>query len=114
MDIEDLYNLIPAFECKPGCIECCSSFGVPSRTWVEEERIRAFVTVHGIVRRPVEGLCCPYVTPAGCAIYEVRPLICRLYGTSPNYLCKLQARPVHLLHEDEEMDIFHFYYKHFS
>ena len=114
MEIEDLYELVPSFQCKPGCIECCVDFGVPSRTRVEEERIGEYVKTHGVERHQVTGLRCPYVTASGCAIYEVRPLICRLYGTSPNYRCRLRVQPVSLLHEDEEADIFHFYYTHFS
>jgi Fe-S-cluster containining protein len=114
MEIEDLYKLIPSFHCKAGCIECCVDFGVPSRTHIEEERIMEYVRARGVRRGEATGLRCPYVTAAGCTIYEVRPLICRLYGTSPNYLCRLRVQPVTLLHEDEEDDIFHFYYKHFS
>jgi len=114
MEIEDLYELIPAFQCKPGCIECCEEFGVPSRTQMEDERIKKYVRANGLESHQRTGLRCPYVTAAGCAIYEVRPLICRLYGTSPNYLCKVRVQPVQLLHEDEEADIFKFYYAHFS
>ena len=40
MDIEDIYNLIPDFMCTDGCHECCQNFGVPSRTKVEDERIK--------------------------------------------------------------------------
>jgi Fe-S-cluster containining protein len=114
MDLEDLYDLIPSLQCNPGCIECCRGFGVPSRTRLEEDRIQEFVQKHGIERRPVEGLRCPYVSAAGCTVYPVRPLICRLYGVAPNYLCTLGVKPLRLLHEDEEVEIFHFYYEHFS
>jgi Fe-S-cluster containining protein len=82
---------------------------MPSRNRVEEERIRRFLMARGReVKEPV-GIPCPYLGDTGCTIHPVRPLICRLYGTSPSYLCKMGVRPVQLLHEDEEADIFRRY-----
>ena len=114
MDIEDIYSLLPDFECIPGCIECCRDFGVASRTRVENERIQEFLRAHG--REPLlrQGTTCPYLCEQGCTIYPVRPLICRLYGTSPNYPCIRGAKPMRLLHEDEETDVFHYYYSYFA
>jgi hypothetical protein len=37
----------------------------------------------------------------------------RLYGTSPNYLCKIGVEPLRILHEDEEEEIFSLYRKNF-
>jgi len=113
MDIEDIYALLPVFQCIPSCTECCRSFGVPSRTRVEDERIRDYLQSRGLGLQPAKGTTCPYVSASGCTIYPVRPFTCRLYGTSPNYLCKVGARPVNLLHADEEADIFHLYQTHF-
>ena len=116
MEIEDLYGLIPAFQCKSGCTACCRTMGVPSRTEVENQRIEAYLKVHGIKpkRAAGEGNRCPFVSREGCTVYPVRPLICRLYGTSPNYLCQLGVRPVQLLHEDQEADLLHFYLSNFG
>ena len=113
MDIEDIYSLIPDMLCKPGCKECCINFGVPSRTKVEDERIRSFLREHGMEMKQATGATCPYVSDIGCAIYPVRPFTCRLYGASPNYLCKVGARPLELLHPDEEADLFFRYRQNF-
>jgi Fe-S-cluster containining protein len=113
MEIEDLYELIPNVMCPPGCTECCSNFGVPSRTRVEDERIRGFLREQGRELGQAEGLRCPYVTEAGCSIYPVRPLTCRMYGSSVNYQCKMGAGPLRLLQEDEEAEIFYFYRENF-
>ena len=113
MEIEDIYELIPDIQCTPGCTECCRQFGVPSRTRIEDERIRELLLGCGMKLRQANGTTCPYVTDAGCSIYPVRPLTCRLYGTSPNLLCKKGIMPLRLLHEDEEAEIFHFYRAHF-
>lgn len=113
MDIEDLYGLLPEIQCTPGCIECCRNFGVPSRTRVEDERLKEYLRAHGRELGQAQGTTCPYVSEKGCTVYPVRPLICRLYGNSPSYRCKRGVRPILLLHEDEEADIFNFYQTYF-
>jgi Fe-S-cluster containining protein len=100
-------------ECKPGCRECCVNFGVPSRTRLEDELIRGYLRERGMQFKQATGTTCPYVSDLGCTIYPVRPFTCRLYGTSPNYLCKLGARPLDLLHPDEEEDLFYHYRSNF-
>jgi len=113
MDIEDIYNLITDFICTAGCHECCRNFGVPSRTRIEDERIKAFLRESSRQIGKARGNTCPYLNETGCSIYPVRPLICRLYGTSPNYRCKMDVAPTRMLHEDEEAEIFYFYRANF-
>jgi hypothetical protein len=113
MQIDDLYSLIPDFQCTAGCHACCEDFGVPSRTPVEDERLKSFLAQHSIQQGNARGRRCPYLNAAGCSIYPVRPLICRLYGTSPSYRCKMNVSPLRLMHEDQEAEIFHLYQTHF-
>jgi len=123
MTIDDLYNMIPSVPCPPGCITCCKKFGIPSRIPDEDARIKAFLKEHGISGRvnnfevsnssgefrSTGDNTCPYVTTKGCAIYPVRPFICRLYGTSPNYLCIENVRPAVILSEEEEEQLLFLY-----
>ena len=113
MDIEDIYSLIPDFMCTVGCHECCRNFGVPSQTKVEADRIKAFLGERSMQIGKAQGSTCPYLNATGCSIYPVRPLICRLYGTSPNYRCNMDVAPLKMLHEDEEADIFYLYQTNF-
>jgi Fe-S-cluster containining protein len=113
MDIEDIYALIPTMQCKPGCRECCIEFGVPSRTKIEDERLKLFLREHGMERKQAVGTTCPYVSDLGCSVYPVRPFTCRLYGVSPNYRCKIGVAPLNLLHPDEEDDLFYHYQSNF-
>ena len=113
MDIEDLYAMIPSFPCIPGCIECCAKFGVPSRTQVEDERLKAYLKAQGRTFGEAKNGRCPYVSEKGCTVYPVRPFTCRIYGSSPNFKCKMGAGPVELLHEDQEEDLFNLYRMHF-
>jgi Fe-S-cluster containining protein len=81
---------------------------------LEQERIQRFLAELGMATAEVQGTTCPYlVIGAGCAIYPVRPLICRIYGTSPTYRCAVGVSPLRLLHEDEEAEIFHLYQTYF-
>ena len=113
MEITDLYELLPVFQCRPGCTACCREYGVPSRTPEEDRRIRRYLEQQG--RRPgaAQGTTCPYVSVEGCTIYPVRPLICRLYGVSADYRCKKGVGPVRYLHLDQEAEILELYRSHF-
>jgi len=113
VDIDDLYALLPDFRCLEGCTECCTHFGVPSRTRAEDERIREFLRRQGRDILPARGTTCPYVSSEGCTIHPVRPLVCRLYGTSPNYRCVRGVAPSRYLHPDEEAEIFELYRAYF-
>lgn len=114
MEIDDLYAMIPRVPCPAGCITCCKNFGIPSRSMIEDERIGKFLKEQGMSYKEASGMTCPYVTETGCSIYPVRPFICRLYGTSPNYICIENYRPEMLLAPEEEEELFHLYYLHFS
>jgi uncharacterized protein len=113
LDIEDLYNLLPTLECIPGCTDCCREFGIPCRTRVEDERFRKYLKDRGMEIGQAVGTTCPYVTETGCGVYPVRPLTCRLYGTSPRYLCKRGVVPLRMLEEDEEEELLHLYRENF-
>ncbi len=113
MEIQDLYALIPEMQCIPNCTICCREFGIPSRTPLEEARIREYLDREKIKFSYASGTTCPYVTERGCSIYPVRPLICRLYGASKNYPCVKGVVPLSPLDEDQEAEIFHLYLSHF-
>lgn len=38
-------------------------------------------------------LSCPHLGDKGCQVYAERPLICRLYGTTPRLACPNGKRP---------------------
>ena len=78
-----LYAQIPAFACKPGCRDCCGP--VPFSAWEVSQMPEP--------KRFSTGQGCPHSTPQGCAIYEQRPLMCRLYGTVPEMRCPHGCAP---------------------
>ncbi|GJJ00338.1 Fe-S oxidoreductase [Duganella rhizosphaerae] len=95
---------IPAFECVPGCHDCCG----PVRTSTAE-----------IARLPVKSAAeheaalaawsCPYLGSGGCEVYAERPLICRLFGTTPKLVCPNGRRPVEMISPLVEQEIFTYF-----
>jgi len=41
----------------------------------------------------LEALSCPYLGANGCEVYDERPLICRLFGTTPRLPCPNGRKP---------------------
>jgi uncharacterized protein len=89
----DLIDLMPKFQCIKGCTDCCGP--VPASR--EETRkapmlANAVDRLSTLVEEQVLGWCatCDYALPGhGCAIYQDRPFICRLFGYSeePKLTC---------------------------
>lgn len=98
-ELEKLYKEIPIFECIPGCHDCC---GPVTGTKEELRRAPKLNSTDGWVTMILDGeviwdgcLTCPYVTGAGCGIYEDRPMICRIFGASeePRLRCPHGRKP---------------------
>jgi uncharacterized protein len=91
-ELQKLYAEIPHFKCRQGCTDCCGP--VPATR--EEKRIAPQLaqtadTITNLVDENIISWCamCPYARPGhGCAIYEDRPFICRLFGTSEHPMLK--------------------------
>lgn len=57
----------------------------------------------------LENLSCPHLEKNGCGVYEERPLICRLFGTSPQLLCPHGKRPELMIDPQIEQKIHQFF-----
>ena len=95
--IARLRERIPTFKCKPGCHDCCGPVTASS-----EEMLRL------PVKSDVEELNCVHLGPNGCEVYEERPLICRLFGTTPKMACPNDCGPETMVDSDIE-DQVHYY-----
>jgi Fe-S-cluster containining protein len=81
-------NHIPSFACEPGCHDCCGPVttssiemaSLPEKSEAEHEAALA-------------ELSCPHLGENGCEVYGERPLICRLFGTTPRLACPRGKRP---------------------
>jgi Fe-S-cluster containining protein len=67
--ILELRAKVPEFRCLAGCHDCC---GPVPWTGAEWSQIKD--------KRQADSLDCPYIENGGCAIYQDRPFLCRLFG----------------------------------
>lgn len=75
---------LPVMQCDSGCGACC---GVVLCKEGEYQKILAHANEHGI--SPMQqGVTCPWYQNGGCAVYPVRPGICRLFGHTEKLACK--------------------------
>ena len=97
--IRALRRRIPAFECEPGCHDCCGP--VPFTGW---EWKRLCKDMQDCI---LTDLNCPFLGPQGCKIYSERPILCRLFGAvdTPRLICPKGRRPEKLLSEKEGAEI---------
>jgi Fe-S-cluster containining protein len=108
-------KVIPPMHCDTGCGKCC---GVVPATETEFRAIQRFIAEQGVAPAAHTDGTCPFYQNGGCAIYPVRPLVCRLFGHSadPLMTCPLgynvniperdavrmiraNGKTTHLLHE---------------
>lgn len=73
---------IPQFECVPGCNDCCGPVTASS-----EERAQLPARSEAQRAAALAAWVCPYLGEHGCEVYLDRPLICRLFGTTPRLAC---------------------------
>ena len=55
------------------------------------------------------GLNCPHLGDTGCQAYAERPLICRLFGTTPRLACPNGKRPETLIDPRIEQQIYRYF-----
>ncbi len=86
-ELDAIYAAVPPVDCKGLCQESCGSVAM-----TEPER-RRIAARHGLVIPDGafafdDRKYCPALTPVGqCGVYDDRPLICRLWGTTKSMRC---------------------------
>ena len=95
-----LRRRIPEFECEPGCHDCCGPV-----TASGEEMARLPVKSDAEHAAALDALRCPHLGAKGCQVYAERPLICRLFGTTPRLACPNGKRPAAMIDPDIEQQI---------
>lgn len=101
--IDALLSAVPAFDCKPGCSDCC---GPVAFSRLEIRRIEQRT---GISRKQLHTstllkkgcLTCPLLDQEKhrCSAYEIRPAMCKVFGSSLHHwlVCPHGCAPEHPL-----------------
>ncbi|MDX2321238.1 MAG: YkgJ family cysteine cluster protein [Moritella sp.] len=98
-----LRERIPTFECVEGCHDCCGPV-----TTSAEEMSRLPYKTDAEHDAALNEWNCVHLGPKGCKVYEERPLICRLFGTTPNMACPNSCRPKEMINPKVESQIHHY------
>jgi hypothetical protein len=101
--IARLRERIPSFACVPGCHDCCGPVTTSS-----EEMSRLPVKTDAEHDAALNELNCVHLGPNGCEVYAERPLICRLFGTTPRMPCPNGRRPEDMIEPQIERQIHHY------
>lgn len=78
------YPSLPVVQCDPNCGDCCGP--APCRD-DEYATIATFIAEHDIQPKDNGQMTCPFYQGGTCAIYEVRPMVCRLFGHVDRMRC---------------------------
>lgn len=98
-----LREKIPSFECVEGCHDCCGPVTASS-----EEMSRLPVKSDADHEAALNEFNCVHLGPNGCTVYDDRPLICRLFGTTPNLACPNSCRPKDMIEPSVERQVHNF------
>ena len=90
--LRDLRERIPSFACVPGCHDCCGPVTASS-----EEMAQLPVRSDAVRDAALADLSCPHLGEDGCTVYGERPLICRLFGTTPRLACPRGMGPERMI-----------------
>ena len=101
--IDELREKIPSFACIVGCHDCCGPVTASS-----EEMARLPVRTDAEHDAALAELNCVHLGKHGCEVYGERPLICRLFGTTPALLCPNGRRPVYMVDARTEQEVHQF------
>lgn len=84
-----IYREVPDVHCKGLCQDACTA---PPAQGIELRQIFRFVGTEE--REALPGRRCPYLSVEGrCGVYEVRPLVCRLFGAVEKMVCPHGCAP---------------------
>jgi hypothetical protein len=87
-DLDDLYAQVPDVGCKGLCVNSCGSVAMSP----EEQRRIAERGVHlPLLAAFVDH--CPALRNGRCSVYEVRPMVCRLWGAVEGMKCPYGCQP---------------------
>lgn len=87
-----LYDRVPAVECRGKCQHSCVAVDMAD-TEAAQVRVATGIRVPPRGEAP-DPARCPVLTALGtCAAYQVRPMICRLWGASEVMPCPHGCRP---------------------
>jgi uncharacterized protein len=104
LEIDKIYDSLPKLNC---CKDCFDSCGVIPLFWAEwyriEQRLGKPMPLADVNSPKFEGYC-PLLVDKKCSVYEVRPIICRLWGLVEAMPCIFGCKPEKILPEEKSLE----------
>lgn len=87
-ELDALYASLPKLACRGWCSASCGPLAMSVR-----ERSRITEQARQPVSHDVSGTCSLLTDLQRCSVYEIRPMICRLWGMVERMPCPYGCRP---------------------
>lgn len=124
--LEALYATLPKVSCKRKCQGCCGPLLIPEielrrmeeKTGYIQQDSRQHLETDGPFKNvdkdllraltPDDDLTCKQLMPftGACRVYSVRPMVCRMWGTTPSMRCPFGCVPDRWLTTMEAYEFF--------
>src|SRR5215471_3974627 len=99
--LETIYAQVPSIACKGLCQDCCGPLGMSYLEWIRIKRASPLRLAEA------KHTTCPLLKHGKCTVYALRPLICRLWGTTENMPCFHFCKPERYLTITEADELMH-------
>lgn len=109
--LQRVYDKLPALKCAGLCANSCGPIDMSNaeRHRIVDAGYRIPMFTEELAERWAnqEPVHCPALNrrTLKCDVYEIRPLICRMWGTSASMRCDYGCEPERVLSEEESMDL---------
>jgi Fe-S-cluster containining protein len=95
--IRKVWDSVPSVGCTGACADYCTAIGMSEgELELVRERIPSFPDSEEGLRRLAEdpaGYKCPALVLGRCAVYDVRPTVCRIFGNAETLPCPHGCEP---------------------
>lgn len=98
--LDELYAELPELECQGLCHSSCGPIRMTLAEYRRTEEAGVKIPPGSFIEQgPLD---CPALTMfKQCGVYQVRPLICRVWGVTPRMRCNYGCRPSRMLSDQE-------------
>lgn len=102
-EVDALYKKLPELDCKGLCQECCGPILMTRLEWWRIQQ-RTGMSLEKFQQETSKDYVCAMLdkSKGACKVYDIRPMVCRIWGSTPKVKCPFGCQPKRWV-EDEEV-----------